>query len=68
MPSSGMSSRATLVRTDVSEEYPFHQGDKNGRARNNVGTEARCEEILCTLYYYVYYSISSQRASVASYC
>jgi hypothetical protein len=40
MPSSVILRRVVIVKTDVSEgTYRLHhQGDKNGRARNDVGS------------------------------
>jgi hypothetical protein len=66
MPSSGMLRHVTLVRTDVSEERSTSIGVTRIGGLGTLAvtrTDARCEEIL----YYTHISISSPRASVASY-
>jgi hypothetical protein len=53
MPSPGMLRCVHLVRTDVSEERVAPSSEKNKRAMKST---------------ILYYNISSQLASVASYC
>jgi hypothetical protein len=67
MPSSEMLRRAFRVRTDVSEERSAFiiRMTRVGELGTKLATEARSEE---TLSINLYYSISSQRASVAYYC